>query len=105
VIEAGGTFFVLRNRDLDVSRDERATNDDPADVPWASSGVVVDDPAMANLHGLVGLVARSSMPVIITGETGVGKEIVATALHARSPRRRREMVRLNCAALPEALLE
>jgi DNA-binding NtrC family response regulator len=104
LIKAGGAFFVLRDRDLDVSRAERDANDEP-DVRWASSAVVVEDPAMADLHRLVALVAGSSMPVIVTGETGVGKEIVATALHARSPRRRKEIVRVNCAALPEALLE
>jgi two-component system response regulator HydG len=49
--------------------------------------------------------ARGTATVLVTGETGTGKELVATLLHEGSPRRHRKMVRINCAALPEPLLE
>jgi transcriptional regulator with PAS, ATPase and Fis domain len=60
---------------------------------------------MIRLNELVDRVARSNIPVLVVGETGVGKELVAGAVHARSPRARRPFVRINCAALPEPLLE
>jgi anaerobic nitric oxide reductase transcription regulator len=50
-------------------------------------------------------VAASDLTVLITGETGVGKELVAEAVHARSLRQQRPLISLNCAALPEALVE
>ncbi len=53
----------------------------------------------------IGMVGPTELMVLITGETGVGKELVAAALHAASPRSSRPMVSLNCAALPENLVE
>ncbi len=50
-------------------------------------------------------VSRSDAKVLITGESGVGKELVAQAIHARSARGRRPMIAMNCAGLPETLLE
>jgi PAS domain S-box-containing protein len=53
----------------------------------------------------IGQVAQSDASVVITGETGTGKELVAYAIHKASPRRRAAMVTLNCAALPPTLIE
>lgn len=54
---------------------------------------------------LVGRVARSDAPVLISGESGTGKELVAKAVHEYSPRRKSEMITINCGAIPENLLE
>lgn len=51
------------------------------------------------------LVAESKSTVLVTGETGTGKELVARAIHARSAQRQRPMIKVNCAAIPETLLE
>jgi len=67
--------------------------------------VVAVDPKTRRLFELVRDLAPSDIPVLITGETGVGKELVAHALHHWSARREAPLVTLNCAALPESLLE
>ncbi len=67
--------------------------------------VIVADRAMHRVFGLLERVAPSDLSVLINGETGTGKEVIANALHAISPRKRRPLVAINCAALPENLLE
>jgi two-component system response regulator AtoC len=67
--------------------------------------LVVVDPAMQRLHALVRQVAASPFTVLLLGETGVGKEVFAEAVHRHSPRARGPFVRLNCAAFSESLLE
>ena len=60
---------------------------------------------MHRLYALVDVIAPSKLSILILGETGVGKDVYAESVHARSPRARAPFVRLNCAALPENLLE
>jgi anaerobic nitric oxide reductase transcription regulator len=61
--------------------------------------------AMQALRDEIGTVAGTDLTVLVFGETGVGKELVAERLHAQSPRADRPLVRVNCAALPESLAE
>jgi transcriptional regulator with GAF, ATPase, and Fis domain len=65
----------------------------------------VADAAMAGLYDLVERLAPVDIPILITGETGCGKELIATAIHARSKRASRPIASLNCAALQETLAE
>ena len=66
---------------------------------------VLRDATMHRLYALVGVIAPSKLSILILGETGVGKDVYAEFVHARSPRSAGAFVRLNCAALPENLLE
>lgn len=79
----------------------------PGDRASASAdrGLVVQSSAMKKLFELVDRVAPGTISVLIVGETGVGKEVVAAAIHERSPRRARPYLRLNCSAFSENLLE
>jgi transcriptional regulator with GAF, ATPase, and Fis domain len=61
--------------------------------------------AIGDLVQEIERIARSDAKVLVTGESGVGKELVATAIHRRSPRASRQLVTVNCAGLPETLLE
>ena len=74
-------------------------------APAPKGTPVVLDPAMQRVYTLVERIADTSMTVLILGETGVGKELVCEAIHQRSSRRERPLIKLNCAALPESLLE
>jgi two-component system response regulator HydG len=67
--------------------------------------LIGQSPIMQTVHDLLARVAASDASVLITGESGTGKEVVAKALHARSARAHRPFVAVNCAAMPEALLE
>jgi two-component system, NtrC family, response regulator AtoC len=67
--------------------------------------IIGETPAMVSLVARVRAVADSDAPVLITGETGTGKELVARALHGQSSRRARPFVEVNCAAFQDTLLE
>lgn len=75
----------------------------------AESGVqtlmLSEDPAMKAVFETIGAIARSDSRVLILGETGTGKQLVAQALHEQSGRRLHPFVEVNCAAIPENLLE
>jgi two-component system, NtrC family, response regulator AtoC len=77
----------------------------PPRAPVDSAELVVADPAMKHLYATIERIAEASLTVLIFGETGVGKELVTEALHRASPRRGKPLVKLNCASLPESLLE
>ncbi|MGH7520653.1 MAG: sigma-54-dependent transcriptional regulator [Gemmatimonadales bacterium] len=68
-------------------------------------GLVVESGAMRQALALVARVAEHNTTVLITGESGTGKEVIARAIHRASPRAGRAFVGINCAAIPEALLE
>ena len=68
-------------------------------------GIIVADPAMQKVFRLARRLGQTPTTVLILGETGAGKEIVAEQIHRWSPRAKGPLVRLNCASLPETLLE
>lgn len=68
-------------------------------------GMIGRSPAMQLLYGQIQKIARAGGPVLITGESGVGKELVARALHQESDRAKGPLVPINCAGLPADLLE
>jgi DNA-binding NtrC family response regulator len=117
-IRAGATDFILKpinlaeleikvdkgielkrlNQEGQVLRGERALIYRTKDFIGRSSGI-------RKVLALVEKVARSSTSVILFGETGTGKELIAGAIHYSSPRTRNAFVRVNCATLPDTLLE
>ncbi|MEL7290406.1 MAG: nitric oxide reductase transcriptional regulator NorR [Pseudomonadota bacterium] len=74
---------------------------------WERDGgeIIGNSPAMQALKSDIDVVAPSNFNILIHGETGVGKELVARSLHHLSPRRKQPLVYVNCAAIPENLVE
>jgi two-component system response regulator HydG len=116
-IKRGAFHYVTKPCDPDMLRQvvreglkARPSRKEPAPSlpvpPRASdSDLVGAGPAMRELQNAIDLVARSSAPVLVTGETGVGKELVARAIHARSVRSKRPFIAVNTSAIPPDLLE
>jgi DNA-binding NtrC family response regulator len=73
--------------------------------PGTDSGIVGSGPAIAKLHEQIAQYAPSRFPVLIEGESGSGKEMVAAALHRQSPRAGKPFLALNCAAISPTLVE
>ena len=68
-------------------------------------GIIGDSPALRGLLEKIAVVARSNSTVLLRGESGTGKELIAKAIHELSPRAKRPFIKINCAALPESVLE
>lgn len=72
---------------------------------YAFANMIGKNVAMQRVYDLIEKVAKTDARILITGETGVGKELVAKAIHYNSLRKKKPFVALNCGALPESLLE
>jgi DNA-binding NtrC family response regulator len=101
-VQVGAALLVLHGSlqvDAPVARPGVAAADGDGD------DVVVEDDATRRIHETIALVARSTLPVLIQGDTGVGKDVLAETIHRRSPRAQKPFVRVNCASVPSGLLE
>jgi two-component system response regulator HydG len=87
-----------------LTEEVRRLREGPAAVPEIS-GLLGESAPVRRLRELVARVAGADAPVLVTGETGSGKELVARAIHRQGRRRAGPFVAINCAALPEPLLE
>jgi DNA-binding NtrC family response regulator/Tfp pilus assembly protein PilF len=96
-----------RVRELqDVARERLRSGENAGSLAAVDAGAFVgDSPPARELVALIRKVAPHPLPILIGGETGSGKDLVARALHGESPRRAGPFVSVNCAALPEPLLE
>ena len=96
---------------LDAALEQRRLKSENAylraqlDARYRFEGIVGKSRAMARLFQLLETVAATASTILISGETGTGKEVVARAIHQSSPRRMHRFVALNCSAIPETLLE
>src|ERR1035438_3800284 len=75
------------------------------DRDHGAAGIIGESQAVREALDKIRIVARSHLPVLLRGESGTGKELFAQAIHDLSPRKNGPCVKLNCAALPESVLE
>jgi DNA-binding NtrC family response regulator len=94
----GTVSFVVRHASVDEVPDLAMPS-------LAGTGIRVRDPAMRAIYEQAARAARASISVLLLGETGCGKEVLARAIHAHSPRAAGPFMGINCAALAESLLE
>jgi transcriptional regulator with PAS, ATPase and Fis domain len=101
--------FALMQRELDEARDalavQRRSNAGLRQAKYSFASFVGGSAVVADLKRQARRAAQSSSPVLLLGETGTGKELLAHAIHAASPRARGPLVSINIAAVPETLLE
>jgi two-component system, NtrC family, response regulator AtoC len=110
----GAVDFLMKPLDLD-DLDETIANalpkrnpepaPEPSDTSLSDRNLVGRDPQMVAIYKVIGKVAGTETPMLIRGETGTGKELVARTIHDNSRRRGQPFICVNCAALPEPLLE
>ncbi|MCE5231883.1 MAG: sigma-54 dependent transcriptional regulator [Mizugakiibacter sp.] len=113
-LKAGAFDFVSKPVDIGMLRrlvqtalrlSEERRGGDAAVVAAASARLIGDSPAMQQVRGTIGKLARSQAPVYISGESGVGKELVARLIHEQGPRAGGPFVPVNCGAIPSELME
>jgi DNA-binding NtrC family response regulator len=101
-------------RSLRLRRAEDGVRESPIDYAQQAATGTVDErlaeimggsAAVRGIARFAGKAAAATVPVLLTGETGTGKEVVARAIHEAGPRAHRDMVTLNCGAIPEGLVE
>ncbi len=92
-------------RTRSISRSQAAPKLRPLDEADGRFGLIGRSPAMRKVFEIVDKVARTPSTVLITGESGTGKELIAKALHEHSPRESQPFIKVNCAAIPDTLIE
>ncbi|MFC1662022.1 sigma-54-dependent transcriptional regulator [Gemmatimonadota bacterium] len=95
----------LRERELNL-QSRRAARDAPADGDLEPSKEVIGrDPRMIDIYKMIGVLARNRATVLVRGETGTGKEVMARAIHSHSLHAKEPFIAVNCTALSDTLLE
>ena len=103
-VEADRLLVTLRNA-LQAAQLNQRVESLQLDAPAQFEQFTGQSAEMQTIYRMIETVAASNVPVCITGESGTGKELAAQAIHARSPRRLKKIVALNCAAIPKELIE
>ncbi len=106
--DTGSLARLLRDNESSTEQDDDSSDESLALEEEAEpqfKGIIGRSPALRALLGQVAVVAPTDSTVLITGETGSGKELIAQAIHDASPRRQGPLIKVNCGAIPENLFE
>lgn len=94
-----------RNADNYGPLEENGSTNQNTRQSYAEARIIAESRKLREVLGQAEMVAATDCPVLVQGETGTGKEVIAEMIHNRSPRRDHLMVKVNCAAIPSGLLE
>jgi two-component system, NtrC family, response regulator AtoC len=97
VLERTNEFEKLRHENRDLRKNVATRSE--------KNGLLGNNPSMDNLRDKIGMIADTRGTVLLQGESGTGKEVVARAIHLSGSRKNGPFIRINCAAIPETLLE
>src|SRR5262245_2078748 len=110
-VKLGAYDYITKPFDIDVltlgvekALNERGLRREVA-RPYQFDNIIGKSPPMQDVFALIRRLAGSTANVLITGESGTGKELIARAIHYNSPRAKKAFVAVNCAAIPDTLLE
>jgi len=104
-VDEADLLNAIRKALAESAKNRELLSDYFEEAPDAISGFIGKTPAIAEIVRTVARIAPTEATVLITGETGVGKELIAKGIHLGSPRREHPFVKVNCAAIPETLVE
>lgn len=97
--------FKEQEEELEEVRDTLSVNLQELEGRYTYSNIIGKSKAISDIFEIMDKISHTDVPVLITGESGTGKELIAKALHYNSPRKEKPFVSINCAALPDSLLE
>jgi Nif-specific regulatory protein len=94
-----------RLEEMEILRQKNFQLQNQLEVDFRPGNIVGNSGKMRDVYSLVNMVAETNSTVLIRGESGIGKELIADAIHLLSPRAKRNFIKINCSALPETLIE
>ncbi|HPE76805.1 MAG TPA: sigma 54-interacting transcriptional regulator [Draconibacterium sp.] len=94
-----------RLEEMEILKQKNIQLQNKLETDFRPGNIVGNSSKMRDVYSLVSMVAETNSTVLIRGESGIGKELIADALHFSSPRTKKNFIKVNCSALPETLIE
>jgi Nif-specific regulatory protein len=94
-----------RLEEMEILKQKNIQLQNKLETDFRPGNIIGNSSKMRDVYSLVSMVAETSSTVLIRGESGIGKELIADALHFSSPRSKQNFIKVNCSALPESLIE
>jgi Nif-specific regulatory protein len=94
-----------RLEEMEILKQKNIQLQNKLEIDFRPGNIIGNSSKMRDVYSLVSMVAETNSTVLIRGESGIGKELIADAIHFSSPRAKKNFIKVNCSALPETLIE